>query len=116
MTFIKQTTGAYASIEEAYRTMKTTRPIPQNLETANIYRRECGWTGFLVALQQAIKGKLISREFYSSHRSLINDISTLCNEMDKNNFEVLLSYGKYEGNAIPSPYAFFTRLNEQKIS
>jgi hypothetical protein len=113
IAFIKEVMHRYTSIEEVYRTMKTTQPIPDNLQKANNYRRECGGTGFLVALQQAIKGKVISREFYSLHRALINDISTLCNEMDKNNFEVFLGYGKYEGDAIPSPYAFFTQLNEQ---
>jgi hypothetical protein len=113
MTFIKNTIAQYTSIEEAYRTMKITQPVPDKLQTVNNYRRECGGTGFLVALQQAIKGKVISREFYSLHKTLINDISTLCNELDKNNFEIFLGYGKYEGNAIPSPYAFFTQLNEQ---
>jgi len=62
--------GSYSSVEEAYRTMKMTQPIPDNLQMANNYRRECGGTGFLEALQQAIKGSGISLEFYAMHRAL----------------------------------------------
>jgi hypothetical protein len=109
MDFIKTVMGRYPSIEEAYRIMKTTHPVSDDLQTANNYRRDCGGIGFLMALQQAIKGLGISREFYLLHEAQIKEIATICNEMDKSNFEILLEYGKYEGNAIPSPYAFFAQ-------
>jgi hypothetical protein len=113
MAFIKEVMAKYPSIAAAYQTMKTPQfNIPEELVTANNYRRECGGTGFLIALQQAIKGKGVSKTFYLLHRDLINEIVTTCNEMDKNNFEILLNYGKYEKNAIPSPYAFFEQLDK----
>lgn len=102
----------YPSMEQVYQTLKEGgKSAPPELTKAHNLRRECGGTGFLVALQQAIKGEGVSQAFYLTHQKLINDTCELCNEMDKNNFEILLGYGKYEGDAIPSPYAFFEQLS-----
>lgn len=107
---IKQTMQNYPSIPEAYKVMASTKPIAADLETANNLRREIGGTGFLFALQQAIKGKGVSQPLYETYEGLIKEMCELCHEMDRCNFEILLGYGKYEGDAIPSAYAFFKEL------
>jgi hypothetical protein len=101
--------ASYSTVEQAYKEFKSQPQCPM-LEANNI-RREIGGTGFLVALQQAFKSGLLTEQFYREHKEFINRIAQLTNEMDKNNFEVYLGYGKYEGDAIPSPYAFFGKLS-----
>lgn len=101
--------ASYNTIEQAYKEFKVQPQGP--VAEANNIRREIGGTGFLVALQQAFKSGLLTEQFYLENKALINRIVQLTNEMDKNNFEIYLGYGKYEGDAIPSPYAFFGKLN-----
>lgn len=106
----KASIGKYASVEAAYHDLKA---HPQGaMVQANNIRREIGGTGFLVALQQAIKSGLISEDFYCEYKDLINHIAHLTNEMDRCNFEINLGFGTYEGDAIPSPYAFFEKLSK----
>jgi len=109
-THAKELLASYNTVELAYQEFKK-QPQGPILEANNI-RREIGGTGFLVALQQAFKSGLLSEQFYHEHKQLINQIASLTNEMDEYNFEINLAYGKYEGTAIPSPYAFFEKLSK----
>ncbi|MDR3646888.1 MAG: hypothetical protein P4L22_05110 [Candidatus Babeliales bacterium] len=102
--------NSYNSVEEAYLDLKA-NPDGKMKEANNI-RREIGGTGFLVALQQAIKADLISEKFFIEHVDFISKLVALTNEMDKYNFEINLGFGKYEGDAIPSPYLFFANLKK----
>lgn len=102
--------NSYNSVEEAYLDLKANSD--GKMEEANNIRREIGGTGFLVALQQAIKANLISEKFFVEHVDFISNLVALTNEMDKYNFETNLGFGKYEGDAIPSPYLFFTNLKK----
>jgi hypothetical protein len=110
---MKDLVNSYNSVEEAYRDLKAN---PKGkMEEANNIRREIGGTGFLVALQQAIKARSISEKFFIQNLDLISKLVALTNEMDKYNFEINLGFGKYQGDAIPSPYIFFENLAKNML-
>lgn len=107
----QQIVDEYRSVEDLYRALKA--ESPQKAMDANNIRREIGGTGFLIALQQAIKSRLVSASFYSRIKDFIGSLVSLTNEMDRCNFEINLGYGVYGDNAVPSPYRFFDRLNNK---
>jgi len=115
MDFVNNWLSQYPSIKDAYQLMRKKsnagEPALRDSEQSNNFRRECGGTGFLFAMQQAIQSKGISKAFYHKHSEYLREACDLYNEMDKNNFEILMGAGEYKGDVVPSPYLFFAKLN-----